>query len=40
MYIDSESERGGKWVIGAAARVTALVLMAVNGVVVEMQKDV
>ena len=38
--MDSGSERGGRWAVAAAARVTALVLVALNGVMVEAQKDV
>ena len=37
--MDSGSERGGRWAIAAAARVTALMLAALYGVMVEVQKD-
>ena len=38
--MDSGSEREGRWAVAAAARVTALVLAALNGVMVEARKDV
>jgi len=37
--MDSGSGRGGEWAVAGTAGVTALVLTAVNGVVVEARKD-